>query len=128
MNPASHAPSENAVPSPTGKPPLAVRVAALEAEIERITRAFDQNCEAFVDSFRMVEASLHVYQRILNDMLNGTVRVTGGGLAKQVDFDSYLREYQTCLVFAEFAHWLATLQRPVPARAGDDDTIVFGGR
>ena len=127
MNP-DHAPSVNAGPSPVGKAPLAARVAALEAEIERITRVFDQNFRAFVDSFQIAEASMHVYQRIQNDMLNGTVRVTSAGLAKQVDFDSYMREYQTCLAFAEFAHWLGTLPRPSLALAGDDDTIVFGGR
>lgn len=107
------------------------RLSHVEAEQERLGKAFDQNSEVFTDSFRMLEGMTAVMQRVLFEITTQgkpTIRHPD----ESPDFMGYLREYWLCMTLADFAAWANRLQPPeevVPlvAQATQNDPIIFGG-
>jgi hypothetical protein len=103
-------------------------VSSVESELKRLADVTDANTEAFSDSLRVLESMGFVMQRVMNDVLAGQVRRVEG--TSQIDFQSYLVEFWTCQVFAEFAGWLASLQKPEENKIvtpTQNDVVVFGG-
>lgn len=119
------------------------RVSQTESELQRLGNAFDQNSEVFSEGLKMLEVMGLVMQRVMNDVLAGTVRCFGDTYLDapntvpvrapgpmQIDFNSYLREYWLCMLMADFATWcgtIATHDKPLIETASPADVHVFGG-
>lgn len=115
----------------------------VEQNLQRLANVSDTNTHAFSESLRMTEAMNIVLQRVMNDVLNGTVRCfgdkplseTGGdrpvrvGSPSQIDFNSYLREYWLCMLMADFAVWCKRIHKPevLVEAPTKDEVIEFGG-
>lgn len=126
-------------PSPSATPgrQLHERLSQLEAKVDRLGDAFDQNTEVFSESLKMTEAMHCVLQRALNDQAaHGEYTYANCGMP---DWQEYMRYFWLCQLMADFAHWLSGLQvqsnmEPgtliTAPTAGDDrvvETHVFGG-
>lgn len=81
-----------------------------------------------------------IMHRVMNDMVNGTVRLLGAlperhegersvSPGSKIDFQSYIQEYQLCMLMAGFAAWCGTLQPPQETivKPTAEDVHVFGG-
>lgn len=100
------------------------RLAALEARLNLLEEAADQNTRVFSDSIKMAEISLFVMQRIQNDVLNGILRFTGGSCL--IDFQGYLIEFLLCTeILPLFIKTFAPAE--VVQELEEPGTFVFGG-
>lgn len=132
-----------AVVNPSQSRLLHQRVATVESSLSRLVEVSDQNTAVFSDSLRSFDNLSVVLQRVMNDMVNGTVRCFGDipaetetgrpvrvGVPSQIDFQSYFLEFQLCLVFTGFATWLKSISKqdePVLVTATKDEVVEFGG-
>jgi len=131
------------------------RLAQMEAQLTRLGEAFDQNTDVFSESLKYAESMHLIFQRVLNDMANGTLRCLGDEEyyrenpstsvrpvdpenPKKIDFHSYIREYWLCMAFTDFAvncrrvwdeaHPEQKGPGPILAPEGaGDQVVVFGG-
>ena len=115
---------ESPPPNPNSKL-LHQRLSGVERDLHRLAEVSDQNTHVFSDSLRMLESMGIVMQRVMNDVAAGTVR----RVDERIDFQSYIQEYQLCLVMAGFAQWCGTLQpqEETIIKATTQDVVVFGG-
>lgn len=121
-------------------------MAQAENRLERLANVFDANTSAFSDGMKVLESMNFVFQRVLNDMQNGTVRCVGDkpleegqdpmltqpvrvGVPLHINFQSYVQEYWTCMLMADFAVWCKSIHKPTVLieAPSKDDVIEFGG-
>lgn len=103
------------------------RLSGVELAQRQLANISDQNARVFSDSLQILEVMGFVMQRVMNDMVATTVRLNDVG---GIDFQSYLHEYQLCMLMASFCGWLGSLQKPEEEKiikATADDVHVFGG-
>ncbi len=97
---------------------------AFQAQLAQVTGT---NTKVFSDAFTMVDAQLHVMQRVLNDIYLETVAQEQGRVYRSdagIDFSCYMGEYAAMIGLSAF---LAQLKETIPAEEVPDNVIVFGG-
>lgn len=113
------------------------RLAQVEAQVARLGDAFDQNTDVFSESFKMNEGITSSMQKVVAEMARGE-KLTWALADGTPDWREYLRCYWLCMLMADFASWLGSLQeQAVVAEASslvatpDDEPVVethiFGG-
>ena len=119
-------------PSPTN--PLEVpHLRKLEADLEQLGNAFNNNTKVYNHALTVAEMRLRVIERAMHDQLRGCVRTIITDDVLSVDFESYVQEFVWCMVMAEFAAWLKRLSDahgPTNGKIiqpGYDDALIFGG-
>lgn len=108
-------------------------VRKLEADLAHFGDAFNKNSELFSHGLTVSEMHLRVHERVMNDIVAGSVRMMDG--SRQIDFQSYMTELIHCSVLAEFASGLLQFHKEHTVRgkttnvviAENSDTLVFGG-
>jgi hypothetical protein len=111
------------------------RVSQLEAMVENLSEAFDQNSRVFSESLRITEAMDNVFQRVFNDYFSNGEFAFKNRYTSGPDWGEYVRQYWLCMLMADFADWLKSLAKEEKASPGkillpshdDTETIIFGG-
>jgi len=119
-------------PSPTN--PLEVpHLRKLEADLEQLGNAFNNNTKVYNHALTVAEMRLRVLERAMHDQLRGCVRTTMASGVISVDFEAYVQEFVWCMVMAEFAGWAKRLSEAGHQMSGKivspgyEDAHIFGG-
>ena len=119
---------EAAKPQPEQVTQLAREVSIIRDTQTQLATALQRNTEIFADAFRMIDAQMHVLQRVTNDFCQGKAYQTESG---GVDFIEYMSEYWGVMGFCDFiaAHKVHSnnVQPPVIAAPSEEEVHVFGG-
>lgn len=114
---------------------LEEQVKSLKEHVTELGSAVNMNTDVFAGAFENVDARLAVMSRICMDLTYGGiagVRVRGtrrfDGFV-QIDFESYLAEYQAMLGFSKFVENLTRLisSPETPIEDAPETSMVFGG-
>lgn len=129
------------------------RLNLMETQLTKLGDVFDQQTDVFGDGLKYLESMTLIFQRVMNDMMTGTVRCIGDippetakglptrvGSPTVIDFRSYVQEYWLCMAFADFATDCRRIwdenhpeqksgPGPIlaPPRPDEDEVITFGG-
>lgn len=119
-------------PSSPGKQ-VHERLSQLEAQVERLGSAFDQNTGVFTESFKMNEGISVSMQKVMGEVARGQ-KLTYALEDGTPDWMAYLRYYWLCMVMADFVSWLKSLGTEekesstiVLPTQEETQTIIFGG-
>lgn len=109
------------------------RLSQLEAQVERLGSAFDQNTGVFTESFKMNEGISVSMQKVMGEVARGQ-KLTYALEDGTPDWMAYLRYYWLCMVMADFVSWLKSLGTEekesstiVLPTQEETQTIIFGG-
>lgn len=103
-----------------GTSPPEPTLAKLQADVDRLSEAFDTNTQVFSESMFYADAMLWVLRAALEDLVNGAAKVREVEGRKVLDLIAYLDQYR--------AHATADEEPPLVTPYPADDTVIFGGR
>lgn len=108
------------------------------AQVTKITQvqnnlgqAMMHNTQAFGDAFTMVDMHVHVIQKVLDDMMTGSLQRTapnGDGKEPGINWNAYKKYYWQCMEFEGFIRVLNNLKVSEEAKTEEpEEAVVFGG-
>jgi len=131
-NPPKKATKVRTPPSP-GKQ-VHERLSQLEAKVDRLGEAFDQNTAVFSESFKMNEGISCSIQRVCTELATGKKLAHVVEPSGDPDWREYLRDYWLCMLFIDLGTWLKSLateekesSRIIRPTQEEVETHIFGG-